>query len=277
MLRAIQISAVVVVRERSRSARSSRTEERGSSGGAVSSPGSTGLPVISVSTSAASSLRPCRARKYGLSGSERRATKASSAGNEAARKSQRQLLAPPMSCPMKIHERKVASSSPTGHQKSRKTSRRPRRCGGRYSVSIDGSTTSIPPSPRPARKRNVITDHGPQESAVTAVKIAYQRIEYWKIVRRPIRSARRPSASEPQSEPASAALLTSPCMRPFSPHCAAKIGATKPTSRISIATNVQAAPVTRIAFLWKRERPPSRRTCSTSRAGIAMLAVVIFG
>jgi hypothetical protein len=119
---------------------------------------------------------------------------------------------------MKIQERKVASSSPTGHHKSRKTSSRPRRCGGRYSVSIDGSTTSIPPRPSPARKRNVITDQGPQARAVTAVKIAYQRIEYWKIVRRPIRSARRPSASEPQSEPARAALLTRPCMRPFRPH-----------------------------------------------------------
>ena len=109
------------------------------------------------------------------------------------------------------------------------------------------------------------------------MKSAYQRIEYWKIARRPIRSASRPSTSEPQSEPASAALLTSPCIVPLSPHFAVKIGATKPTSRISIATNVQAAPVTRIAFLWKRESPPSRRTCSTSRTGTAMLAVVIFG
>src|SRR5213080_1718706 len=118
-----------------------------------------------------------------------------------ARKSQRQLFEPPTSWPMKIQERKVASSSPTGHQKSRKTSSRPRRCGGRYSVSIDGSTTSIPPSPRPARKRNVITDHGPQASAVTAVKTAYQRIEYWNIHRRPKRSAARPTTSEPHSEP----------------------------------------------------------------------------
>src|SRR6185295_10396580 len=122
MLSAIQISAVVVVRERSLSASSSRTDERGSSGGAVSSLDSTGLPVISVRTSAASLLRPWRARKYGLSGSVRRTTNASSAGNDAARKSQRQLLVPPTSCPMKIHERKVASSSPTGHQKSRNTS-----------------------------------------------------------------------------------------------------------------------------------------------------------
>src|ERR1044072_5040300 len=206
MLSAIQTRAVVVVRERSRSAHSSRTEERGSHGGAVSSPGSTGLPVISVSTSAASSLRPWRARKYGLSGNVRRTTKARKAGNAAARKSQRQLFEPPTSWPMKIQERKVASSSPTGHQKSRKTSSRPRRCGGRYSVNIDGSTTSIPPSPSPARKRNAITDHGPHASAVIAVKSAYQRIEYWKIARRPIRSAVRPSASEPQREPARAAL-----------------------------------------------------------------------
>src|SRR3954462_8917522 len=56
---------------------------------------------------------------------------------------------------MKIQERKGASNSPTGHQKSRNTSRRPRRCGGRYSVSIDGSTTSIPPAPHPPRKGKV--------------------------------------------------------------------------------------------------------------------------
>ena len=35
----------------------------------------------------------------------------------------------------------------------------------------------MPPSPSPARKRKVITDQGPHESAVPAVKIAYQRIE----------------------------------------------------------------------------------------------------
>jgi len=57
----------------------------------------------------------------------RRNAKAKNAGNDAARKSQRQLLSPPIEWPMKIHERKVASSRPTGHQKSRKTSSRPRR------------------------------------------------------------------------------------------------------------------------------------------------------
>src|ERR1044072_8225760 len=104
MLSAIQTRAVVVVRERSRSAHSARTEERGSSGDAVRSPGSTGLPYISVSTSAASSLRPWRARKYGFSGNVRRTTKARKAGDAAARKSQRQLFEPPTSRPMKIHE-----------------------------------------------------------------------------------------------------------------------------------------------------------------------------
>jgi hypothetical protein len=53
--------------------------------------------------------------------------KARKAGNEAARKSQRQLESPPIEWPMKIQERPVASRSPTGHQKSRKTSSRPRR------------------------------------------------------------------------------------------------------------------------------------------------------
>src|SRR5918911_1354527 len=158
------------------------------------------------------------------------------AGKLAARKSQRQLQLPPTECPRKTHESPVATSKPIGHQKSRKTSSRPRRCGGRYSVSIEGSTTSIPPSPSPARKRKVITDHGPHESAVAAVKTAYQRIENWKIVRRPIRSAVRPSTSDPHREPASAALLTSPWKRPFRCQRPAKTGATKPTRRISIAT-----------------------------------------
>src|SRR5215217_663198 len=276
MLSAIQTSAVVAARLRSAGATSSRIDERVSRG-ALNEPGSTSRPVISVSTSAASRARPCLARKYGLSGRERRTKNVSRAGKLAARKSQRQSQLPPKEWPMKTQERPVASSSPTGHQKSRKTSSRPRRCGGRYSVSIDGSTTSIPPSPTPARKRNVITDHGPQDSAVAAVNSAYQRIEYWKIARRPTRSAARPSTNEPQSDPASAELLTSPCIVPLRCQLAAKIGATNPTNRISIATNVQAAPVTRIAFLWKRESPLSRSTCSTSRTGTAMLAVVIIG
>src|SRR5204862_7510211 len=97
------------------------------------------------------------------------------AGNDAARKSQRQLQPPPTGT-RKRYERPVASSRPTGQKKSSSTSNRPRRCGGKYSASIEGSTTSIPPSPRPARNRSVITDHGPQASAVAAVKTAYQRI-----------------------------------------------------------------------------------------------------
>ena len=113
-----------------------------------------------------------------------------------------------------------------------------------------------------------------------AVKAAYQRIEYWKIARRPMRSAVRPSTSDPQSEPASAALLTRPCMRPSRFQSPAKIGATKPTSRISMATNVHAAPVTTIALRWNRERPPSRRTSSTflvAVTGGSSVVVVIFG
>ena len=56
----------------------------------------------------------------------------------------------------------------------------------------------------------------------------------------------------------------------------AKIGATKPTSRISIATNVQAMPVTSTALRWNGERSRARRTSSTSRApGTAMSAVVM--
>ena len=123
----------------------------------------------------------------------------------------------------------------------------------------------MPPSPSPARKRKLITDQGPHESAVQAVKIAYQRIESWKILRRPIRSDARPRTRLPTSEPASAALLTRPSMTPFRCQRPAKIGATNPTSRISIATNVHAIPVTSTALRWKLVRSRARSTSSTSR------------
>src|SRR6266511_247683 len=84
------------------------------------------------------------------------------AGNEAARKRYRHDQSPPIRS-RKTYERPVASNRPIGQKKSRKARKRPRRGGGRYSASIEGSTTSIPPRPSPARKRKVITDHGPGE------------------------------------------------------------------------------------------------------------------
>src|SRR3982751_4151632 len=154
------------------------------------------------------------------------------AGNDAVRKSQRHESAPPTHWPRKTPERRDANNRPRGPQRSGKPRSPPRRCGGRYSASIDGSTTSIPPRPIPARNRSVITDHGPHARAVSAVKTAYQRIAYWKIERRPIRSARRPRTRLPNSEPARAELLIRPCQVPFRPHFAAKIVWTKPTRRI---------------------------------------------
>ncbi len=74
----------MAARPRSFTSNSSRIEDRVSCG-ALNSVSSTGRPVISVSTSAASFVRPWRARKYGLSGSVRRATKARKAGKDAAR------------------------------------------------------------------------------------------------------------------------------------------------------------------------------------------------
>jgi hypothetical protein len=75
---------------------------------------------------------------------------------------------------------------------------------------MEGSTTSIPPRPMPARNRKVESEPGPHDSAVSAVKAAYQRIDAWKICRRPMRSASRPSVRLPTSEPASAEAVIQP-------------------------------------------------------------------
>jgi hypothetical protein len=75
---------------------------------------------------------------------------------------------------------------------------------------MDGSTTSMPPRPMPARKRNADSDPGPHATAVRPVKSAYQRIEAWKICRRPILSARRPSTTLPRSDPPSAEAAIQP-------------------------------------------------------------------
>src|SRR2546421_11741263 len=105
MLSAIQTAIITADVRRRPGASSSLTDERGSSGGVIAST-PTGSPVISSSTAAASRVRPLRARKNGLSGSERRATKAKKAGKDAARKSQRQLQAPP-TWTRKTYERPV--------------------------------------------------------------------------------------------------------------------------------------------------------------------------
>ena len=57
-------------------------------------------------------------------------------------------------------------------------------------------------------------------------------------------------------------------MLPERPQIEVKTGTVNPTIRISIATNVQAAPVTSTARRWNGVKPVSRRTSSTSwRAG----------
>ena len=129
---------------------------------------------------------------------------------------------------------------------------------------MEGSTTSSAPRPMPARKRKADTDHGPHASAVTAVNDAYQRIAPTKMRRRPIRSASRPKTTLPTREPASAEAVIQPARLPESPQMEVKSGTVKPTRRISIATNVQAKPVTATARRWKRVKPPFRRTSSTS-------------
>ena len=88
----------------------------------------------------------------------------------------------------------------------------------------------------PARKRKADTDQGPHARAVSAVKLAYQRIAVTKMRRRPIRSASRPKTTLPTSEPASAEAAIQPARLPEIPQRAVKTGTVKPTSRISIAT-----------------------------------------
>ena len=208
MLSAIQTSRMIAVRERSRGATSSTIDELGS-GSETKACASTGVPVICSRTAPASAPRPFRARKYGLSGSETRATNARKAGNEAARKSQRHAQSPP-TCSRKNQESPVASRSPTGQKRSSTTRKRPRFCGGRYSASMAGSTTSIAPRPMPARKRKADSDPGPHANAVSAVKTAYQRIAVWKMRRRPTRSAVGPRTRLPSSDPPSAEAAIQP-------------------------------------------------------------------
>ena len=109
------------------------------------------------------------------------------------------------------------------------------------------------------------TDSGLHESAVSAVNAAYQRMDPWKSRRRPIRSAHRPTTSDPTSDPARADAAIQPWAVPDRFHSAVKTGRTKPTRRISMATNVQAIPVKKTARRWNGVKPPSRRTSSTSR------------
>src|SRR5712691_12254732 len=109
---------------------------------------------------------------------------------------------------MKTHDNAIARRNPIGQKKSRSTMNRPRDCGGRNSESIDGSTTSIPPRPRPARRRNPKTLHGSQARAVSAVNPEYQRMLARNTVRRPRASARRPRTKLPMKEPISVADAT---------------------------------------------------------------------
>src|SRR3989442_40523 len=78
---------------------------------------------------------------------------------------------------MKIHQNAIARRKPIGQKKSRRTMYRPRDCGGKNSESSDGSTTSIPPRPSPARRRNPKTLHGSHAAAVRAVKTEYEEME----------------------------------------------------------------------------------------------------
>jgi hypothetical protein len=156
-----------------------------------------------------------------------------------------------------------------GQKKSSRTRNRPRRWGGRYSASSDGSTTSMPPSPMPARKRSANSDVGPQASAVRAVKRLYQKMEAWKIRLRPVWSASRPSRRLPTSDPASAEAPIQPSQVADRFQIDPNSGSVNPISRISMATNVQAMPVMATALRWKGVKPAARRTASTSRRRVS--------
>jgi hypothetical protein len=62
-------------------------------------------------------------------------------------------------------------------------------------------------------------------------------------------------------------------MLPERPQMSVKTGTVNPTSRISMATKVQAAPVTRTALRWNGVKPVVLRTSSTSRIGRAGAAI----
>jgi hypothetical protein len=137
---------------------------------------------------------------------------------------------------------------------------------------MDGSTTSMPPRPSPARSRNPKTLHGSHEAAVRAVNTEYQRMLARKTVRRPRWSARRPRTKLPMNEPIKVAEATRKYRIEFDvgvrPNSAKIIGRTKPMRIISKATNVHANPVTRTTRRWKDVKPPSRRTSSTVRVAV---------
>ena len=99
------------------------------------------------------------------------------------------------------------------------------------------------------------------------MKTAYQRIEYWKIARRPIRSASRPSVRLPTSEPASAALSTRPCSAPVQVPDPREDRRDEADQQDLHGDERPGGPVTTTPGRWKRVRPPPRRTSSTSPHG----------
>src|SRR5438445_4867188 len=174
---------------------------------------------------------------------------------------------------MKIHQNAIARRKPMGQKKSRRTMYRPRDCGGRNSESRDGSTTSIPPRPSPASRRNPNTLHGSQATAVRAVKTEYQRMLARKTVRRPRSSATRPRVRLPMNDPTNVAEVTREYSSGFDlgvrPNSVKIAGKTKPIRMISKATKVQANPINRTTRRWNEVNPPARKTSSTERVAVA--------
>src|SRR5215218_7053405 len=126
----------------------------------------------------------------------------------------------------------------------------------------------MPPSPMPARNRSANSDAGPQAGAVRAVKTLYQRMEAWKIRLRPVWSASRPSRRLPTSDPARAEAPIQPSQVADRPQIDPNSGRVNPTSRISMATKVQAMPVMATALRWKGVKAAAPRTASTSRGRV---------
>src|SRR5215218_10452847 len=90
----------------------------------------------------------------------------------------------------------------------------------------------MPPSPMPARNRSANSDAGPHANPARAEA--------------PIQPSQ--VADRPQSDPNN--------------------GKVNPTSRISMATKVQAVPVMATALRWKGVNPAAPRTSSTSRGRV---------
>ena len=257
MFSAIQTSTTVVVWARSWADTSSRTEERFART-TSSSPASTGSAGDLARARRPPPRRP--ARKYGLSGSERRATKARNAGKRPPGR------ASASRCRRPGRGRSRRDRSRAGARRARRS--RGRRGSGRGAAAAGtrrASTGRRRASRRARSRRGSGARHRPRPPGERGQgregRVPEDRL--LEDPRRPIRSASDRARALPTSEPASADARSSQSSRPRDPHSAAK------TAREADEQDLHGherpgdarddgAPVEDVT-------PPSRRTSSTSR------------